>query len=144
MGVVNQLKQLSPGLVEALGRLIIAGCPGDCIQLAERHARLEVGGGPWQQLELLVRGHHILVAIALTPFALVVDALRGEMARAVEVEIGRQDVGREGTHHVGESSGNMAVAKLLAHRRRILALRQRVVVGLAGAGLGLFDPELLQ
>jgi hypothetical protein len=42
LGFVDQLKELCPSLVEALGGLIIAASGGNCIQLIQSCFRLEM------------------------------------------------------------------------------------------------------
>ena len=144
MGFVDELKEFCPSLIEASGGFIIAAFAGDCIELFEGDARLEIALGFRQGFQFLVRRHHVLIAVVLAEFALGVGIFSGKVTGAMEVEVGGQDTAGEGVHVLGKASRDMAVTEMLAHGRAVLALDQGVIVGLAGAGFGLFDAEFFQ
>ena len=134
--MVDGLKEAPSGLVELLSGLIIAQFAGALVELLEGDAGGEVAGGIGQRLELLVRGHDVLVPILFSHSAFVVDGLGGEPAGAVEVQVGGQHVLSEVIDFGGESRGDMGVAEVFSHHRAVLALGQGVVVGTPGPRAG--------
>ena len=132
-----------PRLVEALGGLIVADGVGDCIQLREGGAGLEVLAGLGQGFELVVGRHHILVAFA--DAVLGVNFLGGKEAEPMEVEIRREHALGKVVDLGGEAARDVGIAQVLAHDGAILGLHQGVVVGSSGAGLGeLGNAQFLQ
>ena len=60
---------------------------GECIQISEGDPRLQVLAGFVQGAELLIGCHHVLVAVFLTLFALVIGNCGGKIAGPVEVDV---------------------------------------------------------
>ena len=102
----------------------------------EGDAGLEVLPGIRQGLELLVRGHHLVVAVAFSYPAPGIDFLGREEAGTMEVEVGREHRLGEAVDLPGEATGDVGVAEVLAHHRAVLGLDQGVVVGFSSPGLG--------
>ena len=87
----------------------------------------------------------MFVAVALGDATLVVDDFLGKETGPVEVEVGREEAHGEGVDPFGMGAGDVAVAKVLAHDRAVLAFRQGVVVAAPGAGFGeLLDLKLVE
>ncbi len=58
----------------------------------------------------------------------------------VRVEV----VGTKGVNQTGTVLRDMRVAQVFAHHESVLELRQGVIVGLSGAGLGELDEQFIQ
>ena len=65
MGFVDGTEQFAPGLVKALGSVIIGDGVGDFIQLFEGDAGLEVLRGVGKRFEPVIGRHHVIVAVVL-------------------------------------------------------------------------------
>lgn len=76
--------------------------------------------------------------------ALGIDGFGGEVAGPVEVEVLGENTAGEAVYGLGEASRNMTVAEMLADGGAVFRFDQGVVVGLAGAGLGLFDAKFFE
>jgi len=132
-------------VIEALGGLIIAHGIRDGIQLFEADAGSEVLLGVGQRLELVVRCHHILIAVAFFEASPGINFLGGEEAGAVEVEVGGEDALGECVDLLGELAWDVSVAEMLSHHGAVPGLDQGIVVASAGTGFGEFlDTEFLQ
>ena len=141
-GGVDEGEQAVAGLVEDARRVVVAHLGGDGVKFVEGDARLEAGGGGGQRLEFLVGGHDVGVGVAFADAALGVDRFDGEETGAVEVQVGGEDLLREGVDAFRVSAGDVAVAEMLADDRAVLALDEGVVVAASGPGLGeLVDVE---
>ena len=92
--------------------------------------------GVGQAAEFGVGRHDVLGEVLLPNPAPVVPVLGGEQAWAVEVEEGRQGGLREAVDLGREAPRDVVVAEPLADHIGVLALDQRVVVGMPGPGLG--------
>ena len=119
--------------MELGGGLIGAHFFGLCIEFVKGDTRLEILCGRWQRCELLVRGHHVFVAITFFLFALFIDDRLWEEARAVEIQIRDQMLLIKGVDEHGIVLRDVGIAEVFAHRGGVLALDQGVVVGSAGA-----------
>ena len=109
MGVVDGKKKFGPRLVELAGGLIVADFIGDCIQLFKGASWFEVLICVGKGFEFLIRGHHLLVAVAFSDTAFVVDLFGREKAGAVEVEIRRENALGEGVDLGGEMARDVGV-----------------------------------
>lgn len=84
-----------------VGSIIVAALAGDCIQLLEGDAGLEVALGFGQGFQFLVRRHHVLVAVVFAELAFGIDRFGGEsvargLAGSMEVEILGENAAGEG------------------------------------------------
>ena len=62
----------------------------------------------------------------------------------MQIDVWVEVLAAESIDHCGKALWDMAVAKSLSNDGAVLALGQLVVIGVAGARLGLFHPHLLQ
>src|ERR1700680_4099163 len=98
--------------------------------------RAFVNGQWWQNFELAERGHDQLVRVPLADLAFGIDLFGGEVAGAVEVDVGVEEVAAEDIDVAGEALGDMRVAELFANDAAVFAFHQGVVVGVARPGAG--------
>jgi len=103
------------------------------IELLEGDAGLEERAGVWEGLELFVRGHHVLWAVAFDLFASVIGGDGGKMAWPMEVDAGVEMIAVEGVDEVGVLLRDVDVAEDFAHNGVVLAFGQCVVVGVSGS-----------
>ena len=102
---------------------------GLVFEALEGDAGSEVKGQGWQNFELVERGHDQLVRVALADLAFAIDFFGGEVAGAVEVDVGVEEVAAEGIQVAGKALGDMSIAELLANDVAVFAFHQGVVVG---------------
>jgi len=119
--------------------LIIGHLNGLVFKALEGDAGSEVEGQGWQRFEFVEWGHDELVWVALADLAFGIDLFGGEVAGAVEVDVGVEEVAAEGIDVAGEALGDMRVAELLANNAAVFAFHQGVVVGVPWPGAGKFD-----
>ena len=105
----------------------------------EGDAGSEVKDQGWQRFEFVEWGHDEFVWVALADLAFGIDLFGGEVAGAVEVDVGVEEVAAEGIDVAGEALGDMRVAELLANNAAVFAFHQGVVVGVPWPGAGEFD-----
>ncbi len=149
MGLIDELKEFGPSLIEAAGGFIIAALGGDGIQGLEGDPRLEVLLGVGQRLQLVIRGHQILITVVLAAFTLGIDGFGREsearvLTGPVVVEVLGQGAASESIDVAGKAPGDVTVAEMLTDSGTVLGFDQGVIVGLASTGFGLLDSEFLQ
>ena len=101
------LEKRCPGLGDDPGGVIVTLREGECIEFVEADAVTEIGCGIGQRMQLLVGRHHVFVGIALALWSLFVGDGDGEVARPVEVQIGREHVGSEVMYAVCPVGGDV-------------------------------------
>jgi hypothetical protein len=89
--------------------LIIGHLNGLVFKALQSDVGSEVKGQGWQRFEFVERGHDELVRVALADLAFGIDLFGGEVAGAVEVDVGVEEVAAEGIDVAGEAPGNMRV-----------------------------------
>ena len=114
--------------------MIIGHLVGLVFEAPEGDAGYEVNERWWQGFEFVEGGHDELVRIALADLAFGIDLFGGEVAGAVEVDVGVEEVAAEGIHVAGEALGDMGVAELFADDAAVFAFHQGVVVGVPRPG----------
>lgn len=62
----------------------------------------------------------------------------------MEIEVRGEVRLAEGVDFGGEALGDVRITQMLAHHGTVLGLRQAIVVGVPGAGLGELHTEFLQ
>ena len=84
------------------------------------------------------------MGIGFSNLSLSVYLVDGEVTRSVEVEIGIERLGIEVIDGSGVFLRDMSVAHELADDSAVFAFGERVIVGVARAGSGEFDAQLVQ
>ena len=135
-GLADGAEEFVAGAADGLGGVEVGGCGGELVEGAEGDAGPEEGFGAGQGLEALVGRGHVLLPVAPPDSSGGADDFGGEEAGPVEVEERAEVVVEEGVDPGDEGVGDVDVAEPLADDAAVLRLDQRVVVGVAGPGLG--------
>ncbi len=98
----------------------------------------------WDGFESFPRRHDLIVRIGFSDLPLGVDLVDGEIARAVEVEIGIEHLGIETIDGSSVFLRNVAVSHDLADDGTVLAFGERVIVRLARTRASKFDTQFFQ
>lgn len=89
-------------------------------------------------------GHDQGVRVTLADLAFGIDLVGGEIAGAMEVDVGIEEVTAEAIHFAGEARVDVGIAELLANDTAVFAFHQGVVVAVARPRAGELDAQFVE
>ena len=135
-GLADGTEEFVAGMLDGLGGIEVGGCGGQLVERVEGDARPEEVFGAGHGFETLVGCGDVFLPVASLHAAVGAGDLGGEEAGPVEVEEGAEVVVEEGVDLGDEGVGDVDVAEPPADDGAVLGLDERVVVRVAGPGLG--------
>ena len=135
-GLADGTEEFVAGMLDGLGGIEVGGCDGQLVERVEGDARPEEVFGAGHGFETLVGCGDVFLPVASLHAAVGAGDLGGEEAGPVEVEEGAEVVVEEGVDLGDEGVGDVDVAEPPADDGAVLGLDERVVVRVAGPGLG--------